>query len=210
VNWSEQLTRIRRWVRDPDANIFTDNFLMRLFNDEQHRVFSELGLVDTVKVVRTHPAFQDAYLHEWEWPYTGHSGGEVYQAFAYLDAEAAAYTAIWEPEHFKGYDAFTLDVGTQYTQPWEAWMADAPAFPPPIPMPADFHEATLIAYDRRRLEPEDLGSIQDLDPSWRTQRGTPVGYWRHQKNDNWIYLWPLPNLTWADSAEPYTDPLESD
>lgn len=210
MDWSEQLTRIRRWVRDPAANIFSDAFLRRLYNDEQNRLFAALGMVQTVAVIRTHPAFQTAYCYDHEWSYTDHDDGEVYQLGDYHDASEVVFLHIWEVELLAERNATTVAAGEQYTQPWEAWMATPAANPPPIPMPTDFHEAGLIAYDKEMITPDTKAEIMEADETWRTNQGLPSRYWRHDKHTHWIYLWPLPTLTWQDAASATTPPLESD
>lgn len=211
MDWSDQLTRIRRWVRDPDSNIFTDAFLLRLFNDELNSLHNQMGVVADVKVIRTHPEFQSAYLFDWEWAHNDNASGEVYQAGDYYDAGDEVYQHIWEPESLKGYNATTSCAGTFYTQPWEAWVADTPYFPPPIPMPSDFGEMVFIAYDKDEITPESKSELLSRDDqTWKTRTGEPLTYWRDEQNSNWIFIYPLPTVEWQDSYDAETDPEEAE
>jgi hypothetical protein len=209
--WSDQLTRIRRWVRDPDGAIFTDAFLLRLFNDELQQLYGLLGPVADVQVVRAHPSFQMGYQHDFEWAYSGHADGEVYQVGEYYDPDDYVYLHIWEPEHLKGYPSATTAVGEVYTQPWEAWMVTTPHFPPPIPLPEDFESVLMMTFDRDEITPLSKREVmRSDDTTWKTRTGTVASYWRDEKNSNWIYLYPLPPMTWQDDYDSVTIPQESE
>jgi hypothetical protein len=211
MDWATQLNRIRRWIRDPIGNIFSEPFLRRLYNDEQQRIYSLLGVVSNIQAIRTHPAFQSGYTHDLEWVYSGHANGEVYQVGQYYDAGDYVYLHVWEAESLKGYGATTQESGDVYTQPWEAWMVTTAWFPPPIPMPDDFDEAVSIIYDRDQVDPETKRElIAGDDTTWKTRGGGPISYWRDAKENNWIRLYPIPTLTWQDSEEVSGDPDEAE
>jgi hypothetical protein len=207
MDWSSQLTRIRRWVRDPDGDIFTENFLLRLFNDELNQLYSLLGPVVNIQVVRVPPEFQGSYTHDWEWAYTEHDDGEVYQFGYVYDPGEYVHTFVWEAESIKGYSAATLEAGDVYTQPWEAWAVTTPHQPPPIPMPTDFEEMRLLCFDRDTVDPATKqDTMYHDDTAWRTRTGTPIQYWRDEKISNRIYLYPLPAETWQDDELGSADP----
>ena len=211
MDWSDHLTRIRRWVRDPDGDIFTENFLLRLFNDELQQLYSLLSPVADVQAVRTHPEFQGSYTHDWEWAHTDHDAGDVYHVGGYYDAGEYTYLYIWEPEQLKGFAATTSDAGDVYTQPWEAWAVTTAHFPPPIPLPADFERVLFMAYDRDPIDPESKREIMGADDTtWKTRDGSPLSYWRDAKNNSWIRLYPIPPLTWQDDEEASGDPDEAE
>lgn len=205
TTWADQLTRIRRWIRDPDANIFNEAFLRRLYNDELNSIYAKLGVVCEVKAVRVHPEFQYGYLYDWEFVYLG--SAEVYKAGDYYDTEDYSYQHIWEPESLKGYDATTYAAGTFYTHPWEAWMADTPYHPPPIPLPSDWSETVFMAFDRAEIQPLSKKDIIGInDHTWKTVTGSTQYYWRDSKFNNWVYIYPLPTMTWQDDEITSGDP----
>jgi len=211
MSWTDHLSRLRKWCRDPSGNVFSEPFLRRLWNDEQQVLFGLLGASATVQVVRIHPAFYGSYLQDWEWPYTDHATGEVYAVGRFYDAGELTYLHLWEPEHLKGYNATTYEQGYIYTQPWEAWACADPFFPPPIPLPADFGQSIFLAYDRDRIDPaSQRDTMADDEQTWKTRAGDPMTYWRDQKNTNWIRLYPLPTLSWQDSEDVQGDPDEAE
>lgn len=212
MDWTEQLTRIRRWVRDPNGDIFTDPFLLRIYNDEHQQIFSMLGTVMDVKVIRTHPEFQGSYTQDWEWKFSGYSYGDVYQVGLLDDASETVYLNVWEAEQLKAYGATSYEQGDVYTQPWEAWAVSAAWFPPPIPMPENFASAVYVSYDRDRVDPESKREIiRNDDMTWKTRAGGDVwSYWRDSKVNNWIRVYPIPTLTWQDTAYASGDPDEAE
>ena len=207
TTWTEHLSRIKKWVRDPSGNVFGEPFLRRLWNDEQQQLVGAIGPAATVKAIRIHPEFYGTYTHDWEWPETDHTIGDVYPLGLFYDAGELTYTYVWEPESIKAANATTYEQGYVYTQPWEAWQCGDPFYPPPIPLPKDFDQAIYLAYDRSPVEPtSQREAMADDEQSWKTRAGDPITYWRDDKNSNWIRLYPLPTLTWQDTEEAQGDP----
>jgi hypothetical protein len=206
MNWADQLIRIRRWVRDPAANIFSEPFLRLLYNDEQSQLYTVLAPMLNVQAILTHPEFVGTYTHDWEWMHLDHESGNVYQVGQYYDAADYVYFYVWEPESIKGYNADSVDAGSVYTHPWEAWMT-TPHYPPPIPLPDDFNSAVFLAHDRQKLYPETKSEIISRDDmTWKTRTGPGISYWRDAKNNNWIRIYPLPSITWYDDEISIADP----
>lgn len=211
MDWSDHLTRIRRWVRDPDGDIFEDAFLLRLFNDELQQMFGPLGPVSDVQVVRMPPAFQMSYHFDWEWAYSGHTDGDVYQTGGYYDAEDYVYLQAWEPEHLKGYESTSYTPGDVYAHPWEAWAVAMPHHPPPVPLPVDAESVLFLAHDKERIDPETKSEIMRADDTtWKTRAGSALSYWRDEKNSRWIYIYPLPPIEWQDDEPSVSVPLEAE
>lgn len=211
MNWSDQLTRIRRWIRDPDANVFSEAFLLRLFNDEADQFYALLGVSHDVQVVRVPPEFQGTYIHDWEYTHSGYESGEVFQAGEFYDAGEYTYTYVWEPESIKGYNATSTEKGDVYTHPWEAWAVGTPYMSPPIPLPSNFESMLFAAFDRDPIDPESKREImRSDDTTWKTWAGTPLSYWRDSKNENWIRLYPKPSISWQDTAEDVGEPDQAE
>ena len=195
VNWSDQLTRIRRLIRDPEGLIWSEAMLLRIFNDEQNDLLNQMPVVHNVQALQIPPEFAEAYTFDHEWSMAG--PGEVYRFSYFYDAENFAYTAIWEAEHLDGYNADTSAEGTTYTHPWEAWMCDF-AEPPPIPLPDNFKSMVALYWDKQEVNPSTKNEIMDDGFStWRTTTGTPEYYRRDEESNNWIYLYPLPDAEWV-------------
>jgi hypothetical protein len=207
MNWATQRGRIRRFLRDPDGDIWSDAFLLRLYNDEQYLISNETGKLQDVKVVRLPPKFQSGYMHDWEWPHNDNGNGEVFRVGYFYDADEKVFMHKWESEHMAGYTPSTSAAGSNYTQPWEAWNAATPAEPPPVHLPSKFHKLLYLAWDRKPVDPISRKEVEDRDMSWRTRQGNPLFYYRDQEESDLIYLYPIPSsVTAQDSSEGEGDP----
>lgn len=207
MNWQNQRIRIRIFLRDPGGNIWSDDFLLRLYNDEQHSIASKTGKLQDVKIVRLPPEFQSGYIYEFEWPYNDNEDGEVFRVGYLDDSTETIFMHKWELEHLAGYTPSTTAAGENYTQPWEAWYASTPAEPPPVHLPTKFHKLIYLAWDRKPIDPINKKEIENHDMSWRTRQGNPLGYYREQKESDIIYLYPIPSsVTAQDSSEGQGDP----
>lgn len=94
--FSDNKTKIRRFIRDPNGRIWDDAFLLNLWNDEQ-RVFSrEFGLNETATVLRIPPGYQMSYTHDCEWAHVQHAQGRTYRMGVYNRQTPVVCTATWE------------------------------------------------------------------------------------------------------------------
>lgn len=210
MNWSDQLTRMRRFLRDPDANIWEDTFLLRLFNDEQNDLQNVVGQIEDVRVVMIPSKMLSCYQWDWEWPYNDHADGETFQPGYYDDSNLYLCTNIWETEHLASLTPTTSSLGEFYTQPWEVWYISTPCEPPPVPFPVGFYRAKFVAWDRKPVEPSTLREVQDRDRTWKTRTGDPLYYYRDEEISNLHYLYPLPSsITWTDQDNQDADPDDS-
>lgn len=199
MDWSGQRTRIRRFLRDPNGNIWSDNLLLRLFNNEQFNIHNVLGLLDDVQVVRVPPMYQKSYLYDWEYFLSDHAIGYPYVALSYHDQSESVLCYTWEVEQLARSNATTGDPGTYYTQPWECWYVSTPGKPPPVWLPERFHEVKFIAYDKDPLTSTTQKEIQQSDSTWKSRQGTPVKYWRDEKLENHVVIYPIPSsVTWIN------------
>jgi len=199
MNWSDHLTRIRRFLRDPNGNIWSDEYLLRMFNDEQNSIQTNIGQVEDARVVIIPPHYQMAYFWDWEWPYNDHADGEVFQPGYYDDGHYYVTTNIWEHEHLDIVTPTTPSYGEFYTQPWEVWCVSTPCEPPAVSFPDGFYRAKFVAWDRKPLEATTLKELQDSDITWKTRQGDPVSYYRDENLSNNHYLYPLPSsVSWKE------------
>ena len=208
MTWAEQLVRIRRFLRDPDGDIWSDAFLLRLYNDEQFDLFNKLGLNETVKAVRIPPMFYSTYLQDWEWTHIDHADGEVWKSFQFHDAEETVFSSTWESQLLSGVDASETDSGHHFTHPWEA-LADGvtPGDIPPLHAADGFHRMLFIAFDRGPIEATTLKEIASTDPSWRTRTGVIQSYYRDETISDYLMPYPIPTVAdWQDTGEGEADP----
>jgi hypothetical protein len=198
--WRDNLKRIRRFLRDPDGNIWTDSQIKSLFNDSQRMLQVRTGIFEDVAIVRVPPMFDFSYVHDWEWPLLTSTTGN-YQALRVHQQSAIVYCFRWEPQAVWGLVSATApDEGTHFTHPFEGFLTgDTPGDSIPIQFPAGFHESKLIAWD---LDPITYLSPKDIqldDPSWVGRMGEPFAYYRSDAYENHFYLYPIPSSPeWDD------------
>lgn len=207
MTWADNLTRIRRFLRDPAGNIWSDALCLNRFNAIQKDLQRRLNILDAVEAVHVPPRFDAAYLQDWEWPLLTSTQAN-YQALRYHEQADTAYCYRWEPQAVWGLvDATAPDEGIHVTQPWEAWMGETPGECVPLQYPRGFHNAKWVAYDKEPIEFITLKSIQQDDPSWVGRMGSPFAYWRPDKNDDYFCLYPIPSdVPWEEDAETPADP----
>jgi len=189
MNWSDLKTRIRRFLRDPDGNIWDDATLLRLYNDEQSDICMKAGLLERIQALRVPPMYQQSYQWDWEWPYT-ESTGKRYQCHRYHQQSDMVFVFLWESQELGYTTGSESDYGDQWTHPWEAWHSLKYGCPAPIWFPYDFRNARYVAWDRDPIEGASLKDIQSQDPSWQVRQGTPQCYFRIDGLSNEFYLYP--------------------
>ncbi len=206
MTWEAQRTRIRRFLRDPNATIWSDSVLRRLFNIAQHNFHNRFSPNDVVEVVRTPPIFQCTFSFDWEWAFSGHARGEVWQVLKSYDPASVSISFLWEAEHFAGGGDTVIDLGEQYTQPWESWYTSLPGTVPPLRLTRSFHAIKGVWWDQQPLTPTTERELMRTDIFYRTRTGTPVSYWLPNPLENTIALYPMPTtVEWDDlSTSPQT------
>lgn len=200
MNWSSQRTRIRRFLRDPDGNIWSDALLLRLFNNEQQDIYDKTGVLEGIEAIRVPPRFSASYMQDWEWTHCS-GEGHKYQCLRYHHQSDTVCCFRWETQSLGGIDAGTADEGSAFAHPWEAWYASEPGQLVPIWFPENFHSARLAAWDKEPISYAPIKQIQADDPSWVTRSGEPVAYTRRDSASNEFYLYPRPSApVWDDDS----------
>lgn len=111
MKWYEQKERIRRFLRDPDGNIWSDSLLLRLYNHSQQDIGEAYGTLEDVDVIRIPPIFECAYLYDWEWRYSDPSYGWTWQTLNLWDQGGYVYSSRWEPEQLTHGEEGTAEWG---------------------------------------------------------------------------------------------------
>ena len=190
--WADTRTKIRRFIRDPNANIWTNGFLLRSWNDAQIDFADATGLLDKVEALRVPPIYAISYIHEWEWNFKN-TGGKDYKALKYHQQSRIVCCFKWETQILGITTGAETEEGTAFTQPWEAYMITNANAPTPVWLPDDFKQAYLVAWDDEPIEYITKKEITSTDQSWKTQSGIPFGYYREDILSNEIYLYPRPS-----------------
>ena len=195
--WSDNETKIRRFLRDPDANIWTRSFLRRAFNDAQVDFCGTAGLLETIEAIRIPPEYNCSYNYDWEWRHI--TGSKNYQALIYHHPGGFNVCCFsWEVEHL-GFSAGSgTDIGYAFTHPWEAYMVSDVNKPVPAWFPEQFEKALFVAFDKDPLLFTTKKKVQSGDQSWLNHTGDPQYYFRNDTESNELYLYPRPPVVWQD------------
>lgn len=194
--WSEELTRIRRFLRDPDGNIWGEELLRKLWRETAVDLQRQVNVLEDMRALSVPPRFEWAYVHDWEYGFTDNSES----AYPALHQQGGHYTftGIWEAQEFANWDADVSDEGAQNTHPWEAWF-ETPGKPIIFPFPHDFRAVRRMYYDREPLPFMPKKQISLIDPTWQTRSGEPQAYYREDEVSNHFSVWPRPSTaSWID------------
>jgi len=200
-NWAAELIKTRRYLRDPNGNIWSEELLRRLWSEVQSDVARRTRILEDVRSISVPPRFAWAYTHEWEW---GHSKDttSTYHAF-HGHGGYFTCTAVWEVAEFAGIEADIGDAAAAAVSfPWEVWHAGADgALPARFPFPRDFKAVKSMYYDKEPLPYRSKKDISSSDPSWINRAGEPQAYFREDELSNEFIVWPRPSTaSWVDVA----------
>ena len=194
--WKDNRTKIRRFLRDPDANIWTDTLLLRNWNDAQFDFSEVIGLQAKVEALRVPGQYEVSYMYDWEWNFL--PGDKAYQAFYFHHQSEYTVCNNWEMQIWVGTGSET-DTGYAFTHPWECSTVTNTNRLAPVWFPYDFDQTKFIAWDKDPLLYMSKKEIQSRDSSWKIQAGSPYAYFREDALSNEFYLYPKPDApVWDD------------
>lgn len=194
----DQITRIRRFLRDPDAKIWSDDLLLNIYNDIQEELQTKLNLLETLTVIKIPPVYRWSYLNDWEFAYIPTTETGFYQALKQHQQAEQVYCFEWELQQVWQITPDVNENGAMFTQPFEAWF-ESPSDIIKVRFPVDFRDTRFIAYDKDPIEFVNRSIIQQSDNAYLTTSGTPYYYYRPDKLDNSFVLYPRPqNANWSD------------
>ena len=198
MTWATELNIIRRYLRDPDANIWSNDLLAGLFNQAQNELQQRTGFLEDVTAVACPPMFQASYMLDWEY---GHIDGDVkYRCFR-NQGNNFTFCFRWEAQENFGVGGDTSDEGICYSHPWEAFVGEVPGSPPPFPLPQNANTIKALYQDSIPIPPTTKKAVTSTDPSWVTREGVPLAYYQEDTVSNQFYLIGRPSsLTWADES----------
>ena len=121
MNFGDELTKIRRFLRDPEGNIWDTDLLIELYNQAQHDLQLDTGVLEDVATISIPPKYPFSYLHDCESEFIE---GQGYHALR-QQQNFFACTYRGEAQDFFGIESDVTDNGTaNFTHPHEAWVAD--------------------------------------------------------------------------------------
>ena len=202
MNLREQLKRIRRYLRDPDGNIWSRDLLINLYNDAQENLQIQTRFLENAQTLRTPTLYQFSYMYDWEWGQL--SGTQFYQALRFHEQGEFSFTMMWESQ--LDFGGTTPEYGTMFTHPWEAWYTD-PAQTVKVKFPENYHTTKLLAYDQKAITKITKKEITVNDSSYITTQGEPQYYYREDDLDNSFTPYPRPStIVWDDPIDSPVDP----
>ena len=187
---SATLTKLRRFLRDPDGAIWTDADLLTYWNDAQVEIAQKTLILSNVEAHHYPPEYNYTYTHDWEKQFVeGDSYCPVEQS---MTREGMSFTHVWESAYYLD-TISTTQSGYRCTHPWEAYYAAPDGFVP-VPLHAQLDRMLFAAYDREQIAPASRKEISEGNAYYQTQTGSPTHYWRIDDYSNQIVLFPQPSM----------------
>jgi hypothetical protein len=195
ANFSSELTIIRRFLRDIDGDIWSDEDIRTYWNDAQHEIAMRSNYKERVNTYKYPPEWTFSYMRDWE---NTHADGDKYMCLTVWQARNVTVCYPWEASYWLTNND-TPDDGTRFTHPWESVYTD-PADVVEVPLHSKFQGMKFLAFDEDELRPITRKQLTSEDQFYKTVTGTAVFYWRPDEYRNTIVLHPRPsNVTWDDT-----------
>jgi len=196
ATFDQSLTRIRRFLRDPDGNIWSDAQLRRFWNAAQEEIAFKTGILVRVDTYRVPPLYNYCYMHDWESEYLE---GDTYQCLEYWLSGGYIVCYPWEPGSPTASSASPSDEGYRFTIPFEAGVKTC-AEPIPNLLHSRFVSARIVMYDEEEITPLSMREVQAEDRYYRTRQGEATNYYRPDDYSNQLVIYPRPTVVFDDLA----------
>lgn len=200
MNFSEQLARIRRKLRDPEGKLWSRSLIVDTYNDCQKEIGVKSKFLEDIDVIEIPPVYDVSYMHDWEWRHLPEGTDRAYRCLRYSEQGGFTFCHRFESEMYFGRDNDLADEGTHFTHPWEGMMVGTPGETIRFKFPSDFHSTVYIAYDRKPLDFQQKKNIQMSDQSYVNTDGEPYCYYREDDLDNEFVLYPKPQANFDDET----------
>ena len=200
MSWGIELKKIRRAVRDPDGNIWTDVFLRHIYNDIQQDLQKQTGVLEDVISQRVPQLYHYAYMYDWEYGYIPSKWSQFYQCL--LQHSSYVISHRWESQVITGIDSAVNEYGNNFVQPWEAYMGpDVAGHEIKQRFPQNLNSVKYIAYDEEPISSTTKKRVQSSDPSYITRTGRAQAYYPYDEVDNSFVLYPRPSVSFANDVD---------
>lgn len=202
--FNESKTRIRRFLRDISAAIWSNEMIRNAFNAAQYEVAQKAMTLETVNAYHWPPQFHTTYIHDWEASY---GEGDKTQVLGFWEANSVSFCYLWEPNYW--IDASTVaESGYRLTHPWECGYAE-PNDTVPMPLHTQTHKLKWVAYDEETIGISSQAEISKKDRDYRTRTGRVQTCYRPDQYHNHLILYPRPSsVTFQETDE--TDVFDDD
>lgn len=196
--WLHDLAKVRRFLRDPDGNIWAEPFLRHLWNDVQNDFQNRTGVLEDVVAQRIPDIYHMSFMHDWEWSYLPSQYSEFYQCLSRHDDQVFCHW--WEPQQITQITPDVTDDGVHFTQPWEAFMGMIPSEEVRMKFPKNYAAVKFMAYDEEPVYPSSRKAVQSSDTSYLSTSGNPLVYYIHESMDKSYVLYPRPSTAFIDEV----------
>lgn len=79
MSFAAELKKMRRMLRDPNGDIWSDNFLKHLYNDVQRELQDKTMVLEEAVTQRVPAVYQWSYQHDWEFAHLPEGQSQFYQ-----------------------------------------------------------------------------------------------------------------------------------
>lgn len=188
---AQSITRMRRFLRDPDGLIWSGADLLAYWNEAQQEVAQKTGILERIEAHYYPPMYDWSYMYDWELAYIK---GDTIQCFSFDTRTGDSFMYPWEAAYSRE-NINAPDDGARFMHPWEALYV-SPAGPLPFKLHSRFDQAKYVAFDKEPIQPITENELALYDRYYQTATGEPTHYWRRDEFSNIAYLYPQPAAVW--------------
>jgi hypothetical protein len=205
ANFLDQLVKIRRLLRDPDALIWDNEQLCLLWNEAQTEIAQKTGYLTRARSVRYPSQYSVSYMFDFEPENTPGDNPQplrISQSVQNLSA-GTVITYPWEA----GYNHTTNELpddGYRITHLWEAGYASTVGDPPWVQLSGKIQGIKFAMFDEDTITPIYERTLALSDGAWRTHQGDAQHYYLSDQYHNRLYLYPQPDITLDDDPTAMT------
>jgi hypothetical protein len=198
MKYAEAQRWVRRFLRDPDGNIWSDDLIKRTWNHAQEELCATIGILTEVRGLPVPPRADWSFCYEWE---TAHlPSGETKMQALRGQSGYFAFCGFFEVHSMfvSNSSASPSDSGYATTANWESWYA-TPAEPPLWQLPDDWHSMQACYYDERPIFGTTRKDVQRSDRTYKQRQGEAQAWYLHDDVTRQISVYPRPSTAvWVD------------
>jgi len=186
---------MRRFLRDPDDNIWDDEQIRLYWNQAQLEIADKIGLIERIRAYPYPPIYVVSYMWDWE---IAQTEGSIYRCLNNWPTRDMTFCYPWEPGYYLS-EVSVPDDGYRFLHPWETGYG-APGDVLRIGLHQKFHKMVFCAFDERQIHPLAEREIAATDRYYKTKAGEVTNYYRPDEYGNDIVLYPRPgSITWDEA-----------
>jgi hypothetical protein len=192
------LTRIRRFLRDPEGLVWTDDDILQAWNMAQLEITQKAKFLERVEAHHYPPEWTWSYQWDWE---KQHIEGDMHKCLLVYQQTGEVITYPWEAGYWMDAND-TPDDGYRCTHPWETAMCSTPSDIVPMKLHTRLQRMKFCAYDEEPIQAIQPREVATNDPYWKTRTGQVTNYCIFDETENLYFLYPHPSaITWHEVAE---------